>query len=158
MEAFLAASRGADIATLHDRLAPDVARSVDTVLLASDVPTQICGAREIAEETRQFAQCAQAGGVLFVDGAPGIAIAPAGRLRELLRILVGNDDRIHAIDLIGDAGRLRTATVALPNPAAAAPRNTTAASTTKDVTGLTRAPDISGPAPGTGRGQERHVR
>ena len=95
--------------------------------------------------------------MLFIDGAPGIAIAPAGRLQALLRIFVGNDDRIHAIDIIGDAGRFRTAALALPNPAAAAPRNTTAASTTKDLTGLTRAPDIGGPA-GTGRGQERHVR
>jgi RNA polymerase sigma-70 factor (ECF subfamily) len=109
----------------------------------------------VAEETRQFTHCAQAGVVLFIDGAPGIAIAPAGRLQALLRSFVGNDDRIHAIDIIGDAGRLRNAALALSNPAAAAPRNTTAASTTK---GLMRAPEIGGPAPGTGRGQERHVR
>lgn len=88
---------------------------------------------------------AQAGVVQFIDGAPGIAIAPAGRLQALLRILIGNDGRIHAIDIVGGADRLRTATLALPNLSAAAPRNTTAASVTKDGADLTRR-------------QERHVR
>lgn len=103
------------------------------------------GARDVAEETRQFAQRAQAGVVLLIDGAPATAIAPAGQLQALLRIRIGDDGRIHGIGIIGDADRLRAATLTLPNLSVAAPRNTTAASVTKDDAGLTR-------------GQERDVR
>ena len=145
VEAFLAASRGGDIATLLDLLAPDVVRTVDRVLVPDNVPAQLRGAREVAEETRQFTRRAQAGVVLFIDGTPGIALAPGARLQALLRIRIGDDGRIHAIDIVGGADRLRTATLALPNLSAAAPRNTTAAAVTKDDAGLTR-------------GQERHVR
>lgn len=158
VEAFLAASRGGDIATLLDLLAPDVVRRVDRVLVPDDVPAQLRGARKVAEETRQFTRRAEAGVVLFIDGAPGIAIAPGGRLQALLRIRIGDDSRIHAIDIIGGADRLRTATLTLPKRSAAVPSNTTVASVTKDDAGLTRGPDISRPAPGTRRGRERHVR
>lgn len=129
---------------LLDSLAPDVVRRVDRVLVPDDLPVQPRGAREVAEETRQFGRRTQAGVVLFIDGAPGIAIAPAGRLQALLRIRIGDDGRTHAID-IGGADRLRTATRALPSLSAAAPRITTATSVTKDDADLTR-------------GQERHVR
>ncbi|HYB34675.1 MAG TPA: sigma-70 family RNA polymerase sigma factor [Mycobacterium sp.] len=115
VEAFLAASRGGDISTLLGLLAPDVVRRVDRVLVPDDVPTEIRGSSQVAEETRRFTQRAQAGAVLLIDGAPGIAIAPRGRVQALLRIRIGDDDRIHAIDIIGDADRLRAAVLALPH-------------------------------------------
>jgi RNA polymerase sigma-70 factor (ECF subfamily) len=115
VQAFLAASRGGDIATLLDLLAPDVVRRVDRVLVPDDVPSEMRGARKVAEETRMFSQRAQAGVVVLIDGAPGIAIAPRGHVQALLRIRIGDDDRIHAIDIIGDADRLRTAVLALPH-------------------------------------------
>jgi RNA polymerase sigma factor (sigma-70 family) len=118
VEAFLAASRGGDIATLLDLLAPDVVRRVDRVLVPDDVSTEVRGAREVAEETRRFSRRAQAGVMMLIDGAAGIAIAADGRVQALLRIRIGpsigGDDRIHAIDIIGDADRLRTAVLALP--------------------------------------------
>jgi RNA polymerase sigma factor (sigma-70 family) len=114
VEAFLAASRGGDISTLLDLLAPDVVRRVDRVLVPDDVPTEISGASQVAEETRRFTRRAQAGVVVLIDGAPGIAIAPRGRVQALLRIRIGDDDRIKAIDIIGNADRLRTAVLALP--------------------------------------------
>lgn len=113
VQAFLAASRGGDIATLLDLLAPNVVRRVDRVLVPADVPTEIRGAREVAEETRQFTQRARVGVVVLVDGVPGIAMAPGGRLQGLLRIGIGQG-RIHTIDIIGDAERLRAAVLALP--------------------------------------------
>lgn len=114
VEAFLAASRGGDIATLLDLLAPDVVRRVDRALVPADVPTEVRGAREVAEETRRFSQRARAGVVLLIDGIPGIAIAAGGRVRTLLRIGIGDDNRIHTIDITGDTDQLRGATLTLP--------------------------------------------
>ena len=76
-------------------------------LVPDDVPTELRGAREVAEETRRFTQRARAGVVLLIDGVPGIVIAPRGRAQALLRIGVGADNRIHTIDITGDADRLR---------------------------------------------------
>lgn len=114
VSAFLAASRGGDIPTLLELLAPDVVRRVDPVLIPAGVPTEMRGAGDVATETRHFTRRARAGAVLLIDGAPGIAIAPAGRLLALLRIGIGDDERIHTIDIAGDPERLRTATLQLP--------------------------------------------
>jgi RNA polymerase sigma factor (sigma-70 family) len=113
VQAFMAASRGGDIATLLHLLAPDVVRRVDRVLVPDDVPTEVRGARQVAEETRRFTRRARAGAVLLVDGAPGIAIAPGGRLQALLIIAI-EAGRIHTIDIVGDPDRLRRAVLALP--------------------------------------------
>jgi RNA polymerase sigma-70 factor (ECF subfamily) len=114
VEAFLAASRGGDIATLLELLAPDVVRRVDRRLVPDEVPTELSGAREVAEETRRFAQRARVGAVMLIDGAPGVVIAPRGRPQIMLRIGIGADNRIHTIDITGDAERLRRAVLALP--------------------------------------------
>jgi RNA polymerase sigma-70 factor (ECF subfamily) len=114
VEAFLAASRGGDIATLLELLAPDVVRTVDRALVPDDVPTKLRGSREVAGETRRFAQRAQAGAVMLIDGRAGIVIAPRGQAQILLRIGVGADNRIHTIDITADADRLRRAVLALP--------------------------------------------
>lgn len=116
VEAFLAASRGGDIATLLELLAPDVVRRVDPALVPGDVPTELRGARPVAEETRRFAGRAAAGAVLLVDSVPGIVIAPHGRPQILLRIGVGDDHRIHTVDITGDPDDLRRAVLALPAP------------------------------------------
>ena len=112
VEAFLAASRGGDIRTLLDLLAPDVVRRVDRVLVPGDVPTELRGAKDVAEETRRFALRAQTGVVLLVNGVPGIAIAPAGHVQALLQIGI-EDGRIHTIDIVGDADRLSRAVLVL---------------------------------------------
>jgi RNA polymerase sigma-70 factor (ECF subfamily) len=115
VEAFLAASRGGDIATLLELLAPDVVRRVDRALVPDDVPTEMRGAREVAEETRRFARRARAGVVMHIDGVPGVVIAPRGRAQALLQIGVGADNRIHTIDITADPDRLRRAALALPS-------------------------------------------
>jgi RNA polymerase sigma factor (sigma-70 family) len=113
VEAFLDASRGGDIATLLDLLAPDVVRRVDRVLVPDDVPTERRGAKQVAEETRRFALRARAGVVVLVNGVPGVAIAPQGRLEALVQIGI-EDGRIQTIDIVGDADRLKSAILALP--------------------------------------------
>ncbi|MDD7814440.1 sigma-70 family RNA polymerase sigma factor [Mycobacterium sp. CSUR Q5927] len=111
--AFLAASRGGDIPALLELLAPDVMRRVDPVLVPAGVPTELRGAADVATETRRFTARTRAGAVLLVDGAPGIAIAPGGRLLAVLRIGIGNG-RIHTIDIAGEPDRLRLMTLQLP--------------------------------------------
>jgi RNA polymerase sigma-70 factor (ECF subfamily) len=119
VEAFLAASRGGDIASLLELLAPDVVRRVDRVLVPDDVPAELRGAREVAEETRRFAQRARAGVVMLADGVPGIVIAPHGRAQILLHIGIGADNHIHTIDITAD--HLRGAILALPRWPSQAP-------------------------------------
>ncbi len=113
--AFLAASRGGDIPALLELLAPDVVRRVDPVLVPAGTPTELRGAADVATETRRFTVRARAGAVLLIDGAPGIAIAPGGRLLAVLRIGIGDDGRIHTIDIAGDPQRLRAAMLQLPD-------------------------------------------
>jgi RNA polymerase sigma-70 factor, ECF subfamily len=113
VEAFLHASRGGDIHLLLHLLAPGVVRRVDRILVPDDVPTELRGAKQVAEETRQFALRAQAGVVVLIDGMPGIAVAPAGHLEALLQIGI-EDGRIQTIDILGDADRLKNAVLALP--------------------------------------------
>lgn len=112
--AFLAASRGGDIPALLELLAPDVVRRVDPVLLPAGVPTELRGAVDVATETRRFTRRAQAGAVLLIDGAPGIAIAPWGRLLAVLQIGIGDDGRIHTIGIAGDPDRLGALMLQLP--------------------------------------------
>jgi RNA polymerase sigma factor (sigma-70 family) len=113
VEAFLDASRGGDIHALLELLAPDVVRRVDRALVPDDVPTELRGAKDVAEETRRFAVRARAGAVVLVNGVPGIAIAPAGHVEALLQIGI-EDGRIATIDIVGDADRLQSAVLALP--------------------------------------------
>lgn len=119
-EAFLAASRGGDIATLLRLLAPDVVRRVDSAPIPDHVAAELRGAREVAEGTRLFAQRARNGVVMMIDGVPGIVIAPHGRVQILLQLGIGADNRIHAIDITADAVRLRRAILALPGRASQA--------------------------------------
>ena len=114
VEAFLAASRGGDIPTLLDLLAPGVVRRVDRELVPDDVPTELRGAKDVAEETRRFALRARAAVVVLIDGVPGIAVAPAGRVEALLQIGI-EDGRIQTIDIVGDGDRLRSAVLTLPH-------------------------------------------
>jgi RNA polymerase sigma-70 factor, ECF subfamily len=115
VEAFLAASRGVDIATLLELLAPDVVRTVDRSLVPRHFATEVRGARQVAEETRLFTKRARSGVVVLVDGTPGIALAPRGRLRAVLQIHIGEDNLIHAFDIIGDGRRLEQFTLTLPD-------------------------------------------
>jgi RNA polymerase sigma factor (sigma-70 family) len=114
VDAFLVASRSGDMRTLLDLLAPDVVRRVDRALVPDDVPTVRRGVKQVAEETRRFALRARTGVVMLVNGVPGIAIAPGGQLEALVQIGI-DDGRIHTIDIIGDADRLKSAVLALPH-------------------------------------------
>jgi RNA polymerase sigma factor (sigma-70 family) len=149
VEAFLAASRGGDIARLLELLAPDVVRGVDRQLVPDDVPTTLHGASEVAEETRRFAARARSGAVMLIDGAPGIVIAARGRAQVLLLIGIGADHRIHTIDITGDAARIRRAALALPRWPIGEHDN---------LVGYQGCQTESAGGPATGQDRERHAR
>jgi RNA polymerase sigma-70 factor (ECF subfamily) len=113
VRAFLSASRNGDIPQLLELLAPGVVRRVDRVLVPEEVPTEMRGARAVAEETKVFAALARVGVIAMVDGTPGIVIAPHGRLQSVLRLTIRRD-RIQAIDVIGDPERLDRVALAMP--------------------------------------------
>ena len=111
VEAFLTASRGGDIDTLLRLLAPDVVRRADRVAVPAGTVTVIRGARAVAEETRVFASRAHQAEVALVDGAPGIVVAPAGRLQNVLRVTIA-DGRITGLEVIADVAGLATVSLA----------------------------------------------
>jgi len=106
VEAFLAATRGGDLDALVELLAPDVVRRADRHAVPADVAGDVRGARAVAEETRVFSRGARAAEVALVDGRPGLVVAPAGRLRVVLRLTV-EDGRITVMEVISDPVGLR---------------------------------------------------
>lgn len=113
VEAFLSASQGGDIPVLLELLAPDVIRRVDPSFVPAHVAAELRGARAVAEETKLFAARARSGAVALLDGEPGIVLAPAGRLRAVLRLGIA-DGRIRTIDIVATTARLAPLTVTLP--------------------------------------------
>lgn len=88
-------------------------RTADPVLVPDGVSAEVCGSRKVAEETRIFAARAKAGELALLDGAPGVVIAPAGRLLAVIRLTIRHG-RITAIDIVGDPQRLASIAVSLP--------------------------------------------
>lgn len=114
VEAFLAAARDGEMDALLAVLDPNVVRRADRVALPAGAPTEVRGARAVAEETRVFSERIRLARAALVDGMVGIVIAPRGHL--LLAIGLGiEDERIAEIDVIADPKRLhRLALGALP--------------------------------------------
>lgn len=110
VEAFRAASAGGDLDALLHLLAPDVVRTVDAGVTGR--AAEIRGARAVAEETRRFGGGARAAEVAMVDGRPGILIAPAGRLRTVIRVTV-DDGLVAAYDVITDPRLLARVDIAV---------------------------------------------
>lgn len=112
VESFLTASRGGDLNTLIELLAPDVVRRADRLAVPADTASEVRGARAVAEETRVFAHRARSGEVALVDGRPGIVVAPRGRLLAVLRLTIEHG-LITEIDVIADPARLDQLRLAL---------------------------------------------
>lgn len=112
VDAFLAASRGGDLATLLELLAPDVVRRVDRFAAPTGTAAEVRGARAVANETKVFAARARAAEVALVDGTPGIVIAPLGRLFAVLRLRIDHG-RITEFDVVADPGQLDQITLAV---------------------------------------------
>jgi RNA polymerase sigma-70 factor (ECF subfamily) len=104
-EAFLAASRGGDLAGLIAVLDPDVVLTSDAAAVPGGAARTIRGAQAVARGARVAAERSRYGRVALVNGAPGLVMAPGGRLVVALAFTF-SEDQITGIDVIADPGRL----------------------------------------------------
>lgn len=96
--AFLAASREGQFEELLALLDPDAVFRSDATAVDMGAPKLLQGAANLA---RQFSGHAQAARPAFINGAPGAAWAPGGRLRGVFAFTIA-DDKITAVDVITD--------------------------------------------------------
>ncbi|MFE5738747.1 sigma-70 family RNA polymerase sigma factor [Streptomyces celluloflavus] len=98
VDAFLTAARGGDIDRLIALMAPGVVRTVDPRLVREGAATEVLGARQVAEETRYFADRIHASVPMLVNGGPGAVIAPGGHPLACLRFEIA-DGRITRFEI-----------------------------------------------------------
>jgi RNA polymerase sigma-70 factor (ECF subfamily) len=102
VDAFLAAARSGDVAGLLAVLDPDVVLQADRAAVQLGGIAELRGAEAVAANFKGKAQAARP---VLVDGAMGIVVAPRGRLLLVLNLTFAGD-RIAAIDVVADPGRL----------------------------------------------------
>ncbi len=73
--------------------------------LPPGAPAELRGARAVAEGTVLLASRAAEADLALVDGAPGLVLAPRGRLVIAL-VFVVRDGLVQAYDVIADPARL----------------------------------------------------
>jgi RNA polymerase sigma-70 factor (ECF subfamily) len=111
-EAFLAASRGGDLAGLLAVLDPDVVLHADPAAAPRGAPTVLHGARAVAYGARAASVRSGQSVVALIDGVPGIVYAPHGRAALVLAFGY-HGDRISVIDVIADPDRLEALELAV---------------------------------------------
>jgi RNA polymerase sigma-70 factor (ECF subfamily) len=111
--AFLAASRGGDMAALVALLDSDVTLTADGQTVPSGRPVRLQGASVVVKGAMAAAERARDSRLALVDGSVAVVFAPAGHLQVVLAFEVGATGKITGIDVIADQARLRRLTVAL---------------------------------------------
>jgi RNA polymerase sigma-70 factor (ECF subfamily) len=103
VDAFFAAAREAQFASLLQILDPDVVMRADAVAARMGADESLTGADAVARWIN-----GRAAGAVFatVGGEPGAAWAVKGKVRVAFGFTVGGDGRITAINLIGDPDAL----------------------------------------------------
>jgi RNA polymerase sigma-70 factor (ECF subfamily) len=105
--AFLAASRGGDMSALVALLDSDVTLTGDAAVIPAGRPAVLHGAETVAAGAIAAGTARMdASRLALVNGAVGIVYAPAGRLRIVVALTVGEAGQITAIDVIADPDRL----------------------------------------------------
>ncbi|HZR51271.1 MAG TPA: sigma-70 family RNA polymerase sigma factor [Streptosporangiaceae bacterium] len=110
--AFLAASRGGDMAGLLALLDPNVVLHADATAAPGGAPVTLRGATAVIGGARAASARAVHSSLALVNGTPGIVFAPLGKL-ELVLSLTIEVDKITRIDIIGDPARLDELDLAL---------------------------------------------
>jgi RNA polymerase sigma-70 factor, ECF subfamily len=103
VDAFLRAARGGDFDALMQLLDPDVVLVPDSAAIAMGSLREMRGAEAVANALSGGARGAS---LAIVDGVAAFVWAPGGQIRGVVRFTLG-DDRIVAIDVTGDADRIR---------------------------------------------------
>jgi RNA polymerase sigma-70 factor (ECF subfamily) len=102
IDAFLVAAREGNFDALLAALDPQVTMRGDEAAIRLGGPRQMRGSHTVA---KAFNGRAQAARFALVDGAPGIVVAPNGRLLLVLKVTL-REGRIAAIEAIADPERL----------------------------------------------------
>jgi len=102
VDAFLAASRGGDLAALLAVLHPDATLRADQVIFAAVAPAEVLGAEAVAGT---FTGRAHAARLALIDGRPGAVWSVGGRPRVVFSFTI-IDDLITAIEMISAPEKL----------------------------------------------------
>ena len=111
VDAFLAAARRGDFEALLTLLDPDVVARADQAAAALGATAETRGRDTVAA----FLSRARGARPALVNGHAAAAWAPGGRVRVLFRFTI-REDRITAIDLIGDPATLAALDLKIPAP------------------------------------------
>jgi RNA polymerase sigma-70 factor (ECF subfamily) len=103
VEAFLAASRAGDLATLVACLDPDVVLRGDELAVKMGGSAELLGAAAVAERFKGQARAAVPG---LIDGEVGVLVEIKGRMLLVLQIAFADDGRIAAIDAVANRDSL----------------------------------------------------
>jgi len=107
VDRFLSAARSGDLQAILEILAPDVVRRADMAALTPGRPVEVRGAETVAKEIMLLGRGSRFAQTALVNGTVGIVVAPCGRLRLVLAIIVADqEDRIVEYELIADPTRL----------------------------------------------------
>jgi RNA polymerase sigma-70 factor (ECF subfamily) len=104
VDAYLAAARDGDFEGLLAVLDPSVVLRADRPMMPGAPRLEIRGAELVARQA--ITGRTDAAVPMLVDGMPGIAVAPGGRLLLALKMLIV-DDRVTEIDVVVDPLRLQ---------------------------------------------------
>ena len=99
VSAFLAASRGGDLAGLLALLAPDVVLRADAATVRAGAAAEVLGADAVAGT---FSGRAQAAVLALIDGVPGAVWAVNGTPRVVFRFVV-DGNMVTGIELVADS-------------------------------------------------------
>lgn len=117
VEAYLAALRAGDMDALLTILDPEVVIRADRAALPAHLPTEVRGAKASAQQAMLLARGAMFARPALVGGAVGLIVAPRGRLKVALAIVV-EAGKIKRIDVIADEARLQSLELAVLDPLA----------------------------------------
>ncbi|MGN6794748.1 MAG: sigma-70 family RNA polymerase sigma factor [Streptosporangiaceae bacterium] len=105
--AFLAAARGGDLSALIALLDPEVTLRADAGASPSGRAVERQGVKLVAAGAVASASRAEHSRLALIDGIVGIVFAPAGHLQVVVKLTVGADGMITAMDIIADQDKLR---------------------------------------------------
>jgi len=111
--AFLAASRGGDLAALVALLDEDVTLTGDAFATPAGRPMTLHGAGVVSQGAVTAAARAAHSQLALIDGNVGVVWAPGGHLELVLKFTVNAARLITAIDVIADPDRLRQLQIAV---------------------------------------------
>ena len=112
VDAFLAAARDGNFEALLNVLDPDVVLHSDPIVLPLGAPTEVRGAKTIANRASKAG--ARAAQPALVNGSVGVIVAPRGHLLMVLRFTI-KDGKIIEMEAVADPERLRHLDLAILN-------------------------------------------